>query len=120
MRYRILRLRASPSPFPDFWQTSLRPHCVLARSLPGKQLIQLPGLRSLAMAEVEMQVELVQTGRITYFSFHQKPRPNPTLPGRLHFCPVTAKVLGAQCLDTVPPAVLLGYVDSASLGAQRI
>lgn len=25
----------------------------------GKQLIQLPGLRSLAMAEVEMQVELV-------------------------------------------------------------
>lgn len=54
------------------------------------------------MAEVEMQVELVQTGGITYFSFHQKPRPNPTLPGRLRFCPVTAKVLGAQCPDTVP------------------
>ena len=28
----------------------------------GKQLIQLPELRSLAMAEVEMQVELVQAG----------------------------------------------------------
>lgn len=54
------------------------------------------------MAEVEMQVELVQTGGITYFSFHQKPRPNPTLPGRLRFCPVAAKVLGAQCPDTTP------------------
>lgn len=36
MRYRILRLRASPSPFPDFWQTSLRPHGVLAHSLSGE------------------------------------------------------------------------------------
>lgn len=32
----------------------------------GKQLIQLPGLRSLAVAEVEMQVELVQAGGITH------------------------------------------------------
>lgn len=53
----------------------------------GKQLIQLPGLRSLAMAEVEMQVELVQIRGITHFSFHQNPRPNPTSSGRLHLCP---------------------------------
>lgn len=43
-----------PAPSPDFWQTS--PSLALRR----KQLIQLPGLRSLAVAKVEPQVELVE------------------------------------------------------------
>lgn len=89
-------------PLPDFWQALLGlTVCWLTHS-PGTQLIQSPGLRSLAVAEVETQAELVQTGGITYFGFHREPRPKPTLPGRLRFCPVTAKVLGAQCPDTVP------------------
>lgn len=50
----------SLSPRPDFWQTS--------RSLAplGKQLIQLLGLRSPAVAKVEPQVELVEAGGITH------------------------------------------------------
>lgn len=72
------------------------------------------------MAEVEMQVELVQSRGITHFSFHQKPGPNPTSPKRLHLCPVTATALGASCSGSVPTAVFLGQVRSALLGAQRI
>lgn len=56
------------------------------------------------MAKVEMQVELVQTRGITHFSFHQKPRPNPTAPKRLHLCPVTAKAVGAYVQTLVPTA----------------
>lgn len=62
----------------------------------GKELIQLPGLRSVAMGEVEMQVELVQAGGITHSSLHSKPRPNPTSPGRLHLCLVTVVTLNAS------------------------
>lgn len=65
------------------------------------------------MAEVEMQVELVQTGGITQLSLHEKPQPNPTSPGRLHLCPVTVKTLGAT-------AVSLRQAGSASLCAQRV
>lgn len=60
------------------------------------------------MAEVEMQVELVQTGGITHFHFHQKSRPNPTSPERLPLFPVPAKASGTQCPGLIPTAVLLG------------
>lgn len=72
------------------------------------------------MAEVEMQVELVQTGGITHFHFHQKSRRNPTSPGRLPLFPVPAKALGFQCPGAVPTAVLLRQAGSANSGAQRI